>query len=218
MVNFQVAIDGPAGSGKSSISKIVSSKLGFTHIDTGAMYRAVTFEAINRKINVSDENAFTFVKDIDVKYQNDCVYLNNVDVTEEIRKPIITSNVSAVSKHKIVRDKMVDFQRKSAQKGKIIMDGRDIGTVVLPSADLKVYLTASAEERAMRRMKELLPTNPDVVYQLILKDIMERDHQDSTRLISPLKKADDAITIDTTNLSITDVCDLIIKLVNERLC
>lgn len=217
MVNFKVAIDGPAGSGKSSISKLVSDKLGFTHIDTGAMYRAVTIEALNRKIDVEDQDAFLFVKDLDVKYVNDRVYLNGKDVTNLIRSDEVTANVSSVSKHQIVREKMVDFQRKSAKEGKVLMDGRDIGTVVLQDANLKIFLTASKEVRAKRRLLELDALGEKHTFEEVLKEISERDFKDSNREISPLRRADDAIEIDTSLMSINEVCNLIIKLVNERL-
>lgn len=216
MANFQVAIDGPAGSGKSSISSIVAEKLGFTHIDTGAMYRAVTLEALNLKINLDDEAAYEFVKSISVIYTNGHTYLNNVDVSDSIRTNLVTLNVSTVSKYKIVRDQMVYFMRNSAKEGKILMDGRDIGTVVLPSANLKIFLTASPSERAKRRFKEL-NGKKDVTYESVLKDILERDKKDMSREIAPLKQADDAILIDTTHLTIDEVSNKIINLVNERL-
>jgi cytidylate kinase len=140
MENFVVAIDGPAGSGKSSISKAVAKSLGFVHIDTGAMYRAVTLEAINRGIDLANENEYDFLNEISVIYKDNIIYLNGVDVSKEIRKKDITNNVSTPSKIKAVRDKMVEFQRESAKLGKVLMDGRDIGTVVLPDANLKVFL------------------------------------------------------------------------------
>ena len=151
MKNFVVAIDGPAGSGKSSISKMVSEKLGFVHIDTGAMYRTVTLEALNRNVDVNNEFEFKFLEETNIVYSNGIIYLNGKDVSEEIRSTIVTNNVSAASKHKYVRDKMVDYQRISASKGKVLMDGRDIGTVVLPDANVKIFLTASPEVRAQRR-------------------------------------------------------------------
>ena len=217
MNNFVVAIDGPAGSGKSSISKIVALKLGFTHMDTGAMYRAVTLEALRRGINLENEDEYKFLDDISIIYKNDIIYLNGIDVSKEIRTEIVTNNVSTPSKIKIVRDKMVYFQRKSAEHGKVLMDGRDIGTVVMPNADLKIFLTASAEERAKRRCKENEMVGLESDYETILKEIKERDFKDSTRDIAPLKKADDAIEIDTTSLTIDEVVEKIINLINERL-
>lgn len=217
MDNFQVAIDGPAGSGKSSISKIVASNLGFTHIDTGAMYRAVCLEALNRKINLDDESSYDFVNDINVKYVEGKTYLNDLDVSDEIRKPYVSSNVSTVSKMAVVRKKMVYFQQLSAKYGLVIMDGRDIGSVVLPDANLKIFLTASAEERAKRRYKELIDKGEESNYDEILESIIKRDHLDSTRAISPLVKAKDAIEIDTTYMSILEVSNKIISLINERM-
>lgn len=155
MENFQVAIDGPAGSGKSSISELVATKLGFVHVDTGAMYRAVTLEALRRKIDLNNEAEYSFVDSIEIVYINDKTFLNHEDVSEEIRSLEVTRNVSLVSSYKAVRDKMVQFQRLSAKNGYVLMDGRDIGTTVLPNADVKIFLTASPEERAKRRLKEL---------------------------------------------------------------
>lgn len=217
MDNFVVAIDGPAGSGKSSISKLVAKKLGFTHMDTGAMYRAVTLEALRRGINLENENEYSFLDEISILYKNDITYLNGKNVSKEIRTEEVTNNVSTPSKLKVVRDKMVYFQRKSCAEGKVLMDGRDIGTVVMPNADLKIFLTASAEERAKRRCKENELIGIESDYETILKEIKERDFKDSTREIAPLKKADDAILIDTTSLTIDEVVSKIINLINERL-
>lgn len=217
MSNFVVAIDGPAGSGKSSISDIVAEKLGFTHIDTGAMYRAVCLEALNRGINLENEDEYTFLDDISVENVLKHTYLNKVDVSKEIRTPIVSANVSTVSKIKAVRDKMVDFQRQSASKGNVLMDGRDIGTVVLPNANLKVFLTASVECRAQRRYKELIESGEEASLEEIEKLIAERDYKDTTRKISPLKKADDAIEVDTTKMTIEEVCNKIISMISERM-
>ncbi len=212
MEKFQVAIDGPAGSGKSTISKIVAQKLNFSHVDTGAMYRAVTLEALNRGINIDDESQYDFLNDIKVEYVSNSIFLNGVDVSKEIRMSNVTANASAVAKLKVVRDAMVFIQQQVASNGCIVMDGRDIGYVVLPNANVKVFLTASVEERAKRRM--LQETN--VTYEEILNDIKVRDYKDSTREISPLKQADDAILIDTTSIGIDEVVEKIISLVNEK--
>ncbi len=216
MENFVVAIDGPAGSGKSSISKMVAAKRGFTHLDTGAMYRAVTLEALNRKIDLNDEAQYDFLDEISIIYKNGIIYLNGVDVSKEIRTVEITNAVSTPSKIKRVRDKMVDFQRESGKYGKILMDGRDIGTVVFPNADLKIFLTASPEVRAERRCKENETLGIESDYDKILNDIIVRDNKDSTREIAPLKKADDAILVDTSYMSIDEVVNKIIKLIDER--
>lgn len=218
MENFVVAIDGPAGSGKSSISKVVAKTLGFVHIDTGAMYRAVTLEAMNRGIDLANENEYDFLNDISVVYKDNIIYLNGKDVSKEIRKKEITNNVSTPSKIKVVRDKMVEFQRESAKHGKVLMDGRDIGTVVLPNADLKVFLTASPEVRAQRRAKEIIDAGGTVDFNVILEEIKARDYKDSHREIAPLKKADDAILLDTSNMGFEEVIQEIIKLINKRLC
>ncbi|MCR5705484.1 MAG: (d)CMP kinase [Acholeplasmatales bacterium] len=217
MSNFQVAIDGPAGSGKSSISDLVAEKLDFTHIDTGAMYRAVCLEALNRGINLENEAEYTFLKDISVENIKKHTYLNGVDVSKEIRTPKVSANVSTVSKMKSVRDKMVDFQRASASKGLVLMDGRDIGTVVLKDADVKIFLTASVECRALRRYKELIQNGEEASLEEIKKAIAERDYKDSHREISPLKKADDAIEVDTTKMTIEEVCNKIISIISERM-
>lgn len=216
MKDFIVAIDGPAGSGKSSISSIIANKLGFTHIDTGAMYRAVTLEALNRGINLDNENEYNFINDIKIINKLGKTYLNGNDVSKEIREKNVTNNVSTVSKFKSVRSKMVDFQRDSA-KGLVLMDGRDIGTVVLPNANLKIFLTASAECRAKRRCIQNEEMGIDSNYEIILKEIIERDYKDSHREISPLKQASDAILIDTSNMTIDDVVNKIIDLINEKM-
>ncbi len=216
MDKFVVAIDGPAGSGKSSISSLVAEREGFTHIDTGAMYRAVALEAINRKVNLEDENEFGFVKDIEVLYKDGKTYLNGKDVSKEIRTSEISSGASLVSKYKIVRDRMLIFQRKSAENGKVIMDGRDIGTIVLPNADLKIFLTAKADERARRRLKENKEKGIESDFETILHEIKVRDYNDSHRAIAPLKIAEGAILVDTTHMTIDEVIDHIIKLINEK--
>ena len=153
MNNFVVAIDGPAGSGKSSVSKEVAKRLGFTHIDTGAMYRAVTLYALRLGIDLDDENAYSFINDLSIIYKEGKTFLNGEDVSKEIRSQEVTNHASQPARINAVRDRMVYFQRESLKIGKVIMDGRDIGTVVAPNADLKVFLTASAEVRAERRCK-----------------------------------------------------------------
>lgn len=216
MDKFVVAIDGPAGSGKSSISSLIAEREGFTHIDTGAMYRAVALEAVNRKVNLDDENEFGFVNDIEVLYKDGKTYLNGKDVSKEIRTPEISSGASLVSKYKIVRDRMLIFQRKSAENGKVIVDGRDIGTIVLPNADLKIFLTAKADERARRRLKENQEKGIESDFETILHDIKVRDYNDSHRAIAPLKIAEGAILVDTTHMTIDEVINHIIKLINEK--
>ena len=207
MKNFVVAIDGPAGSGKSSISKLVCSKLGFTHIDTGAMYRAVTLEALKRKIDVENENEYSFIDEIDVVYKDGKVFLNGEDVSGFIRTSEVTNNASAVSRVKAVRDKMVDFQRGCRNYGNILMDGRDIGTCVLPNAQVKIYLTASSKVRAERRYKELQEKGVECNLEDIEKDIIDRDYRDMHREVSPLKQAIDAVLLDSSTLDIDGVVE-----------
>lgn len=217
MANIQVAIDGPAGSGKSSISKLIAQKIGFTHIDTGALFRTITLYALNNNITLDDESQYGFLNDIDIKFDDNSVLLNGVDVTKDIRTDIVTNNVSTVSKLKVVRDKMVEIERSAASHGCILMDGRDIGSVVLPNAQVKIFLTASASERAKRRYKELLDKGrTDLNLEDVKKDIIERDYKDSTREIAPLKQAHDAILLDTTSLSIDEVCSKIIEIINKK--
>ena len=215
MQNFQVAIDGPAGSGKSTISKKVCDILGFTHIDTGAMYRAVTLEALNRGVDLENPESYAFLNDVSIVYENDKIILNGKSVGREIRSTRGADNVSTVAKMAVVREKMVELQQKAAMHGKILMDGRDIGYVVLPNANIKIFLTASVEERAKRRYKEL--SNTETNYQEVLENIKTRDYKDSNRELNPLRQAEDAILLDTTNMTIDEVVAEIVRLINERL-
>ena len=215
MQNFQVAIDGPAGSGNSTISKKVCDILGFTHIDTGAMYRAVTLEALNRGVDLENPESYAFLNDVSIVYENDKIILNGKSVGREIRSTRVADNVSTVAKMAVVREKMVELQQKAAMHGKILMDGRDIGYVVLPNANIKIFLTASVEERAKRRYKEL--SNTETNYQEVLENIKTRDYKDSNRELNPLRQAEDAILLDTTNMTIDEVVAEIVRLINERL-
>jgi cytidylate kinase len=172
---------------------------------------------LKRKIDVENENEYSFIDEIDVVYKDGKVFLNGEDVSGFIRTSEVTNNASAVSRVKAVRDKMVDFQRGCRNYGNILMDGRDIGTVVFPDADLKVFLTATPEERAKRRCKENVTLGVESDYNTILEEIKARDYKDSHRAIAPLKKADDAILVDTTNMTIDEVCQEILRLINERL-
>ena len=215
MQNFQVAIDGPAGSGKSTISKKVCDILGFTHIDTGAMYRSVTLEALNRGVDLENHESYAFLNDISIVYENDKIILNGKSVGREIRSTRVADNVSTVAKMAVVREKMVELQQKAALHGKILMDGRDIGYVVLPNANIKIFLTASVEERAKRRYKEL--SNTETNYQEVLENIKTRDYKDSNRELNPLRQAEDAILLDTTNMTIDEVVAEIVRLINEGL-
>jgi len=211
MSGFKLAIDGPAGSGKSTISKRIADKLGWIHIDTGAMYRAVTLEALELGIDLHDTNQYHFLETIQIRYEHDAIYINDRNVNEDIRSQAVTKNVSLVSSFPYVRDKMVKLQQEAASNGFIVMDGRDIGTVVLPHAELKIFLTANIEERAKRRYQESVKKGKNIHIDQIIEDIEIRDTKDSTRELSPLRKAEDAIEIDTSDLTIDQVVDLIIS-------
>ena len=214
-MNFTVAIDGPAGSGKSTIAKLVCKELGFTHIDTGAMYRAVGLYALNKKVDIYDEEAVNNILDeIEIKYVEGKIYLNGNDVSGLIRTPEVSNAASRVSSYKLVREKLVYLQQKASENGMYILDGRDIGYKVLPNANLKVFLTASIDCRAERRFKEL----PNANLEEIKEQIRIRDYNDSTRKESPLKQADDAILVDTTEMTIDEVSNKIISLIKERMC
>ena len=216
-MSWQIAIDGPAASGKSTIAKILANKLGFQYLDTGAMYRAVTLKALNLGINLENEDEYTFLEDTKIEFKDSKLYLDGVDVSKEIRSLVVSNNVSLACKFKYVRDRMVDQQRKIAASNNIILDGRDIGTVVLPNANLKLFLTASSEVRAKRRLKEREDggTNEQSLEETI-KEIEARDYKDSHREISPLTQADDAILIDTSNLNVEEVTKIVTSLVLER--
>lgn len=213
---IQIAIDGPAGSGKSSICKLVAKELNFTHIDTGAMFRAITLYALRKKIDLTNEDEYDFLDDIKLSYKANKIYLNSEDVSTLIREADVTNNVSQVSKIKKVREKMLVLERDLASEGNVLMDGRDIGSVVLPDADVKIYLTASVEARAKRRYAELKLKNENITLDEVKEDIIIRDKKDSTREIAPLKQASDAILVDTTNMTISEVCEQIIKIVKDK--
>ncbi|WP_035290359.1 (d)CMP kinase [Clostridium sp. KNHs214] len=209
-MNISIAIDGPAGAGKSTIAKLVGDRYSLMYINTGAMYRAVTLKAMEK--NIKPENTQGLVElmnNLEMHFQGEKLIVNGQDVTDDIYMPLISKNVSYYSSIKEVREKLVELQRKISKKYSVIMDGRDIGTVVLKDAKLKIFLTASAETRANRRYKELMEKGVEVNYEEILQDIKRRDHIDSTREISPLTKAEDAIEIDSSNLDINGVVDKI---------
>jgi CMP/dCMP kinase len=216
MPGYKLAIDGPAGSGKSTISSLIAKQLGWTHIDTGAMYRAVTLLAIESGIDLSQEAEYTFLESAKIHYDFDRIFINERDVTEAIRSEAVTNNVSLVSSFPYVRRKLVDLQKEAAKDINVVMDGRDIGTVVLPDADLKIFLTANVEERAKRRYKEHIKKGKQAEISKVIEDIVIRDQKDSTRKESPLKKADDAIILDTTDLSIEQVVRQIIELTDKK--
>ncbi len=213
-----IAIDGPAGAGKSTVAKILAKKLGFLYIDTGAMYRALTFKALDNGIDVYDEgkvNELALNTSIGLCANADgslSVLLDGKDVSLDIRRPRITKYVSDVSKIKRVREILVEMQREMGRKGDCVLEGRDIGTVVFPEAQRKFFIDASAEVRAGRRFKELKESNQNVAESDVAADLANRDRIDSTREISPLRKAPDAIYIDTSELSIDGVVEKMLEL------
>ncbi|MDD5097943.1 MAG: (d)CMP kinase [Candidatus Omnitrophica bacterium] len=213
-----VAIDGPAGAGKSTVAKILAKRLGFLYIDTGAMYRALTLKALDNNIDIYDErkiNDLALKTIIDLRSNPDgslSILLDGKDVSLEIRRPRITQYVSDVSKIKGVRQVLVKMQRELGKKGDCVLEGRDIGTVVFPNAEKKFFIDASAEVRVNRRFKELKGLNQNVAEVDVAKDLSNRDKIDSTREVSPLRKAEDAIYIDTTELSIEGVVEKMLEL------
>lgn len=215
-MGFKLAIDGPAASGKSTISSQLAKKLGWTHIDTGSMYRAVTLAALEKKINLEDESQYDFVKDLCIKYEKGKIFIDDRDVTTAIREPIVNENVSLVSSFPSVRKELVSLQQKAAQHGDVIVDGRDIGTVVMPNADLKIFLIASVDERTKRRLMDFVKTGKSVDFSQVKSDLEVRDYKDSTRKESPLIKASDAILLDTTNLTIEETVNEIIRLIKDK--
>ena len=216
-----IAIDGPAATGKSTTAKIVAEKLGFTYLDTGAMYRCVTLAVINAGINISDTNQINnLLNDLKidlVDYEGNLqIMMNGVDVSDDIRSVDVTDNVSIISALKNVRAAMVKIQRKFAFKTNCVMEGRDIGTVVFPNAKFKFYLFADAEVRAKRRQRDLLALGEKKPIHELVEDIQRRDAFDSSRELSPLRKAEDAIEIDTTDLTIDGQVSKIIEIVNKQ--
>ena len=216
-----IAIDGPAASGKSTAAIGVAKRLGIIYIDTGAMYRAVTFGLIDNDIGFKESSDIeTFLEKIDIKFSESpsgiFITLNGRDITKEIRSRKVTNNVSEVSAMKNVRKSMVLIQRKMAESDDCILEGRDIGTVVFPNADFKFFLIANEKTRAERRSEDLRIIGEKSSIEEVMMDLVNRDHKDSTRTNSPLKKSDDAIIIDTTNLGIDEVIDKIVNIVNQK--
>lgn len=211
-MRYNIAIDGPAGAGKSTVARKVAEKLGLVYIDTGAMYRAITLEAIKQRKEDRAEIA-EIAKNLRIEMRNNKIYLNGQDVTDEIRSSEVTQRVSEIAKLPEVRYYMTKLQRRIAQNKGVILDGRDIGTVVLPDADYKFFLTADIKERARRRYEEMLQRGLQVDLKKVEEDIINRDQQDLQRSCSPLSIPDDAIIIDTTNMSIDDVVLKIIQYV-----
>ena len=217
-----IAIDGPAGSGKSTIAKLVAKDMGLVYLDTGAMYRLVTLKALNEGILGNDglnelDKIKKLLDDLNIDIRGNGFYLDDVDVSEEIRKPVVSENVSDVAAIREVREKMVDLQRKFSESKNVILDGRDIGTVVFPNANLKIFLVADAKERAKRRYRELIEKGENVEIEESYENILKRDKIDSTRKESPLKKAKDAVEVDTTSKSIEEVKNEILRMVNSNI-
>lgn len=220
-MSFIVAIDGPAGSGKGTITSLVGKKIKLENIDTGAMYRCVSLDMINKHIKLDEQDKIKeLLNTIDIKLkkenEEDKVYLNGEDVTSLIRTKEVNDIVSQVSHIVIVREKMVKLQRNIAENLDIIMEGRDIGTNVFPNADVKIYLDATPEERAKRRMRQNKEAGIDSKYEEILANIKFRDNNDKTSKVAPLKQAKDAIYIDTTNMNIEEVVEKIVDIIKEK--
>jgi len=212
-----IAIDGPAGSGKSTIAKLIAEDLGLVYLDTGAMYRLVTLKALNDGILGNLDKIIKMLDNLSIDIKENGFYLDDIDVSEEIRKPVVSENVSDIAAIREVREKMVDLQRKFSESKNVILDGRDIGTVVFPNADVKIFLVADAKERANRRYKELVAKGENVRIEEIYENILKRDEIDSTRKESPLKKADDAIEVDTTSKNIEEVKNKILNIVRKKI-
>ncbi|AOP15593.1 (d)CMP kinase [Bacillus licheniformis] len=217
-----IAIDGPAAAGKSTVAKIVARKKSYIYIDTGAMYRAITYLALEKGVDLNDEAALTALLkesaiDLTVSPEGEQkVYITGEDVTEAIRTDSVSNQVSIVAKYAGIREEMTKRQQQLAEKGGVVMDGRDIGTHVLPNAEVKIFLLASVEERAKRRFEENVKKGYNVNYETLAEEIRRRDKLDSEREISPLKKADDALEIDTTSLTIDEVAEKILQIVDKK--
>ena len=216
-MSFIVAIDGPAGAGKGTITKLVGERLGLVNIDTGATFRCVALNMIQENIKIEEEKKIQDILDkIHIKMEpNGKIFLNEKEVTKRIRENDVNDLVSPVSTLPIVRNKLLEIQRKIAEGKNVIMEGRDIGTVVFPNADVKIYLDATAEERARRRVLQNQEKGIEASYEEVLEKIKERDKRDSTREIAPLKKAEDAIYVDSTNLNIDQVVEEVINIIKD---
>lgn len=223
MKYYSIAIDGPSGAGKSTMAKAVAAKLGYVYLDTGAIYRTVAYHMILMGISPKDRDGVNRLIDdvnIDIQFPEDGrqhMILNGFDVTDEIRTPEISRGASQVSAHPVVREVLLDLQRNMAKKNNVIMDGRDIGTVVLPDADVKIFLTADVRVRAKRRLLELEAKGEKVTFAQVLADMEERDERDSTRAIAPLRCAVDAVRIDTSRCTIEESIEKILAAIQEKI-
>lgn len=217
-MSINIAIDGPAGAGKSTIAKMVSAELGYIYVDTGALYRTIALYIMENNISDNDIPEKINKADVSLKFIDGTqrVFLGDRDVSGLIRTPRISMEASRTSAIPAVREYLFDTQQKIAKENNVIMDGRDIGTVVLPDAQVKIFLTATPEERANRRYRELSEKPDCPSYEDILKDIIERDHNDMNRPVAPLKQADDAVLVDTTNLTLEQSAEEIVKIINEK--
>lgn len=219
---ISIALDGPSGAGKSTVAKKCAERFGFKYVDTGAIYRTIGLAAFNRGIDTKNSAAVVSMLpelDIDLSYNESGeqrMLLNGSDVSEEIRSPEISMCASNVSAIAAVRDYLTDMQRNMAKKYDVIMDGRDIGTVILPNADVKVFLTASADSRAARRYKELIKKGSEISFNEVLSDMKLRDEQDTKRAAAPLKTAEDAVYLDTSDMSFDESVDAVAKLIIEK--
>lgn len=219
---FAVSIDGPSGAGKSTIARAIAQKLNFLYVDTGALYRAVGYYMLQNGVDVKDENSVSAAlkgTEVALKYQDgqQQVFLNGENVSEKIRTQEVASAASAVSALSAVRAFLLDQQQNIARQNNVIMDGRDIGTVVLPWAQVKIFLTATAEERAKRRHLELVEKKTGTDYETVLGQIIKRDEDDSSRAIAPLKKPEDAVLVDTTSLTFDEVAATVTNIIKDRL-
>ena len=216
--NITIAIDGPAAAGKSTVAKAIAKKFNFLYIDTGAMYRAYTYYVLKKGINPKNEaDSIKLISEINIVLLNDGrVLVNDEDVTKAIREINVSSFVSYIASYKDVRLALVSLQRKMAENTSVIMDGRDIGTYVLPNADVKIFMIASKEERAKRRYLENIDKHISCTYEDILFDVQERDRIDSSRAFCPLKAAEDSIQVDTSSMSIQEVVDYVSKIIIEK--
>ena len=212
-----IAIDGPAGSGKSTIAKLIAKDLDLVYLDTGAMYRIFTLKTLKENVEYTNlKNINELLETLDIDIDKDKFYLDKKDVSSEIRTTEVANNVSNIAAIKEVREKMVSLQREFSKSKNVIVDGRDIGTVVFPNANVKIFLIADAKERTNRRYKELKEKNKNISWDEIYKNILTRDEIDSTRKIAPLKKAEDAIEIDTTGKSIEEVKKIILEIISFK--
>ena len=221
MIKPNIAVDGPAGAAKSTVAKKLAEKLGYSYIDTGAMYRAVAYCALEKGVNLdSPEELGRLVESMDLELNYDAngltVLCNGVDITDKIRTQRVSQTVSVVAKVPAVRVRLVEMQRKMAAKGGVIMDGRDIGSYVLPDAQLKLFITASLEQRTMRRLKELEAQGCSLDFEELKQEIKKRDTIDASREMAPLTKAEDAVLVDTTDLSIEEVTEHILNIYRQR--